>query len=157
MSDNDPPPGGPQGERTTGSESSANDPPDRLSKLLRWFRTEYTLYVYVDKGQVAPSQFAHGYTEQMVADCLSEHGFRCNQSRVSRMENGEDWPGKTDSGEKVPFLAAATICFALQDKPQWRNSLWLALLFKSGSDGLPEDQVRNAFAVLRRSQEGQES
>lgn len=159
MSDAAPPPDGPRGNETAGGGPNGDEPPKDLPELLRWLRIRYTERVYMDKGQLPPREFANGYTERMVARCLRAHGFRpCDQSRVSRMETGENWPGKTWTrrNEKGAFLRAAVICFGLQDNQHLRALLWVALLMKSGADGFPDSELAGASEVMQRFRERRE-
>jgi hypothetical protein len=132
-------------------------PPHKFPELLAWLRGTYTWREYTLQGRAAPSKFNRGYSQRMAATCLKNQGFkRCNQTRLLRMEQGKDWPGKTRPTEKQPFLRAANHCFALQRSPWLRAVLWASLLLQSGEQGFPPDMTDDAFEVVRKWWEGNE-
>ncbi len=130
-------------------------PPTKFPELLAWLRDTYTWREFTVKGKPAPDTFVRGYSQRMVAECLKSQGFkRCDQTRLLRMERGEDWPGKKDPREKQLFLRAAIHCFGLQHSRALQAVLRAALLLYPGAQGFPEDVVDQAFEVLRNRLEG---
>lgn len=132
-------------------------PPYKFPDLLFWLRDRYTWREYVVHGKPIPKMFRHGFSERMAAECLKGQGFkRCDQTRLRRMERGEDYPGKSNRHEKQAFLKAAYHCFGLDHNQMLRTVLQAALLLYPGIEGFPPDLAYEAFEALRKQLEGDE-
>lgn len=108
---------------THAPSTTTEDPPRELDELFLWLR-DTVRDRYRALGRPIPDD---GMTQQMLARCLSAHGFKCNQSRISRMEHGESWPGIDDKAEVESFVDAAKYCYAL-DGTGYDHILRIALL-----------------------------
>ena len=129
----------------------ANDPPPRdFPSLLVWLRDTYFLRQYAYRGLPLPPEIGKGRSLETVAECMRSHGFqRCDQPLLGRMERGEAWPGMRKKAEKQIFLQAAIHCYQIESS-RHQALLKLALLMKSGADGMPEDFALDTYEVLKR-------